>query len=97
MGIVTTFNRSSAASEYAEGKAYQYSDGNYIMGLEVFHGLHCVDTLRKFLWPDHYKQIDPEDQQELHKRKYPSQKKATYHIILTFDQNIASTICGSKA
>ncbi|EMF17923.1 uncharacterized protein SEPMUDRAFT_32895, partial [Sphaerulina musiva SO2202] len=65
---VTTFNRSSAASKYADGNAYQYSDGKYIMGFEVYHGLHCVDTLRKFLWPDHYKQTDPEDQLELHKQ-----------------------------
>lgn len=72
---VTTFNRSSAASKYADGNAYQYSDGKYIMGLEVYHGLHCVDTLRKFLWPDHYKQTDPEDQLELHRRKYRPMKK----------------------
>lgn len=75
VGKVTTFNRSSAASKYADGNAYQYSDGKYIMGLEVYHGLHCVDTLRKFLWPDHYKQTDPEDQLELHKRKYRPRKK----------------------
>lgn len=75
IGKVTTFNRSSAASKYADGNAYQYSDGKYIMGLEVYHGLHCVDTLRKFLWPDHYKQTDPEDQLELHRRKYRPRKK----------------------
>lgn len=75
VGKVTTFNRSSAASKYADGNAYQYSDGKYIMGFEVYHGLHCVDTLRKFLWPDHYKQTDPEDQLELHRRKYRPRKK----------------------
>ncbi|THG98154.1 hypothetical protein EW026_g3976 [Hermanssonia centrifuga] len=28
--------------------------GNYIIGLSVFHELHCLDVIRKALNPDHY-------------------------------------------
>jgi len=28
--------------------------GRYIVQLHVFHALECVDTLRKYYWPEHY-------------------------------------------
>lgn len=39
---VTTFNISGDAAKPAVGNTYQYDDGKYAMGLEVFHALHCI-------------------------------------------------------
>lgn len=39
---VTTFNISGEAAKPAVGHTYEYSDGKYAMGLEVFHALHCI-------------------------------------------------------
>jgi hypothetical protein len=33
-------------------------EDQYLIGLDVFHQLHCLDNVRKGLWPDRYK---PED------------------------------------
>ncbi|KAF7188125.1 Cyclochlorotine biosynthesis protein O [Pseudocercospora fuligena] len=52
--LATTFNRSGESASFAVGKTYQYSDGNYLMGLEVFHALHCLNRIRKELYHDHY-------------------------------------------
>jgi hypothetical protein len=30
------------------------SEGKYLMELDVFHQLHCLNILRKSLWPDYY-------------------------------------------
>lgn len=34
------------------------NEDHYLVGLDVFHQLHCLDNVRKALWPDRYK---PED------------------------------------
>ncbi|KAL9532558.1 UstYa family oxidase, partial [Sphaerulina musiva] len=28
--------------------------GEYMIGVEVFHQLHCLDTIRKAAWPERY-------------------------------------------
>ncbi|ORY58738.1 uncharacterized protein BCR38DRAFT_413057 [Pseudomassariella vexata] len=28
--------------------------GHYVVTLEIFHSLHCLDELRKLVWPGHY-------------------------------------------
>ncbi|KAI1323299.1 hypothetical protein F5Y16DRAFT_403601 [Xylariaceae sp. FL0255] len=28
--------------------------GNYVVTIEVFHSLHCLDELRKTIWPEYY-------------------------------------------
>lgn len=37
-----SFNRSGEAAKDAIGKTVSFSDGNYWMGLEVYHALHCL-------------------------------------------------------
>lgn len=33
-------------------------DNGYIVGLDVFHQLHCLNHLRKTLYPDRYRIFD---------------------------------------
>jgi hypothetical protein len=33
-------------------------DGHYYATVEVFHQLHCLDITRKFIWRDHYQDVD---------------------------------------
>lgn len=30
------------------------NDDHYIVSIDVFHQLHCLDNMRKYLWPQHY-------------------------------------------
>ncbi|KAI1171177.1 hypothetical protein F4777DRAFT_594077 [Nemania sp. FL0916] len=32
--------------------------GHYLVGLDVFHQLHCLDNIRKAFWPDRYMKDD---------------------------------------
>ncbi|KAF9467182.1 hypothetical protein BDZ94DRAFT_58297 [Collybia nuda] len=32
-------------------------EGHYVVGLDVFHQLHCLDMIRRSLYPDHYKTV----------------------------------------
>ncbi|KAG6856703.1 hypothetical protein H0H87_001492 [Tephrocybe sp. NHM501043] len=36
----------------------------YLVGIDVFHQLHCLNTLRKYLYPDYYVAESNEDQVE---------------------------------
>ncbi|KZS89072.1 hypothetical protein SISNIDRAFT_497640 [Sistotremastrum niveocremeum HHB9708] len=33
-------------------------EGHYVVGLDVFHQLHCLNTVRKALWPQRYSRHD---------------------------------------
>ena len=33
-------------------------DNGYVIGLDVFHQLHCLNHLRKILYPDRYRIFD---------------------------------------
>ncbi|EME78177.1 uncharacterized protein MYCFIDRAFT_33909, partial [Pseudocercospora fijiensis CIRAD86] len=43
-------------------------DGNYVMGLEVYHALHCVNAIRMYIFPDNYEFREKKSETELHKR-----------------------------
>ncbi|CAJ2508323.1 Uu.00g133490.m01.CDS01 [Anthostomella pinea] len=33
-------------------------DGHYYATVEVYHQLHCLDIIRKFIWRNHYQHVD---------------------------------------
>ncbi|KAG8164388.1 hypothetical protein KVR01_006306 [Diaporthe batatas] len=41
------FNVSGELASPVEGETFHYPDGHYLLGLEVFHGLHCVNIMRR--------------------------------------------------
>lgn len=43
-------------------------DDGYIVGLEVYHQLHCLDFLRRALYPDYYG--GDKDMTEQQKKEY---------------------------
>jgi len=65
--LVTTFNITGDAAKPAVGKTYQYDDGKYAMGFEVFHALHCVNNIRMMLYPENYVLNEPKEETALHK------------------------------
>ncbi|RDW58855.1 hypothetical protein BP6252_13331 [Coleophoma cylindrospora] len=44
----------------------KWIDGYWITGLDVFHQIHCLNKLRKALYPDYYFDPDPPHVQLLH-------------------------------
>ncbi|KXT11382.1 hypothetical protein AC579_736 [Pseudocercospora musae] len=64
---VTTFNLSGPVAQPAHGQTHAFEDGNYVMGLEVYHALHCVNAIRMYIFPDNYEFREKKSETELHK------------------------------
>ena len=64
---MTTFNITGEAAKPAVGRTYQYEDGKYAMGLEVFHALHCINNIRMMMHPENYELNEPKEETDLHK------------------------------
>ncbi|ETS85696.1 hypothetical protein PFICI_03721 [Pestalotiopsis fici W106-1] len=60
-------------------------DGYYGVIFDVFHSLHCLDELRKHLWPDHYKSFA--------ERYHVSQEVADMHMDHCVDAIRQSLMC----
>lgn len=55
------FNRTEEEAKGLKSHTFQYPDGNYLVGLEVFHALHCINKIRKSLYPNYYTGISMEE------------------------------------
>ncbi|KXT00818.1 hypothetical protein AC578_2971 [Pseudocercospora eumusae] len=64
---VTTFNLSGPVSLPAHGHTHAFDDGNFVMGLEVYHALHCVNAIRMYIFPENYEFREKKSETELHK------------------------------
>ncbi|KAF7981253.1 hypothetical protein HWV62_34129 [Athelia sp. TMB] len=54
---ISAIPKSAAALLPNRTEAYTGDEQHYIVELDVFHQLHCLNLIRKSIWPEHYPEV----------------------------------------